>query len=87
MNHVRWENNTLYGISGSSSILLRLDAAAIGTNSDIVVSNNIGAWSAAGGSNSVTIIGVTFENNLWFNVTAGSAAGSGDVTGNPLFAK
>ena len=30
-------------------------------------------------------VGLRFSNNLWFGASAAGAAGSGDVTGNPLF--
>ena len=65
--------------------MLRIDGAATGTHSDVVIANNIAAWTQAGGSNSVSSgTGLTFSNDLWYDVTVGGASGAGDLTGqNP----
>jgi len=69
-------NNTIYG----AQRLINIDAA---THSNSTVQNNIFV-AAAGGTTSVAGAGMTYRNNNWYGVTAGSAAGSGDVIGNPM---
>jgi chitodextrinase len=55
------------------------------THANSLVENNI--FQQAGGLGpSVLGTGVTFQNNAWYGVTPGAAAGSGDVIGNPMFA-
>jgi hypothetical protein len=85
MDHVRWENNTLQGGQLSASQCMKIDPPPSGSHSDVVVANNICAWTNGVGTNAVSPpAGVTLDNQLWFQVTPGGATGTGDVTGDPL---
>ena len=85
MVHVRWVNNTLVGGQTDTASVFTIAAPNTGSHSDVVVANNIATWISGTGTNSVeSLTGLTFSHNLWYNVTAGSAAGTGDATGNPL---
>lgn len=73
-------NNTFHK---TAQEILRI---ATDTHANSVIENNIfhtggGAGTTVGGG------GVTFRNNNWYGVNAGAAAGSGDVVGNPNFAR
>jgi chitodextrinase len=73
-------NNTFYG-TAQAILYISPD-----THSNSVVENNI--FQQAGGAGpSVSGAGVTYRNNNWYGVNAGSAAGSGDVYGNPALAR
>lgn len=69
-------NNTFYR-TAQEIIRITQDAHA-----NSVVENNI-FFQSGGLGPSVAGGGVTFRNNNWYGVTAGVAAGSGDVYGNP----
>lgn len=73
-------HNTFYGIATAAIVHVDDD-----THSNAVIANNIfyqtGIFAptfAGGGS-------VTWRNNLWHGGSAGAAAGTGDLHGNPLF--
>jgi hypothetical protein len=84
MSHVRIENNTLVGGQMGTITPFRLDAPAMGTDTDVVIANNIAAWTSGSAANNIaTTAHRTFTNQLWFNVTVGTGAGAGDVMGNP----
>jgi len=87
MGSVRIVNNTFVGGGTGSSSMMTFDAAAIGSHSGVVIANNICVWTQSGGSNgSLATTGITYEYQNWYNVTPGSASGTGDVTGrNPNF--
>jgi len=87
MTSVRIDNNTFVGGAPGSSSMMRIDAAASGSHSDVVVANNIFDWTGTGAaSNSIgSSTGLTFTNQLWNNVSPGPASGAGDVTGSPNF--
>lgn len=72
-------NNTFYK---TAQEILRITNDA---HANSIVENNI--FQQAGGLGpTVAGGGVTFRNNAWYGVNAGTAAGSGDVIGNPMFA-
>jgi hypothetical protein len=87
MGSVRIVNNTFVGGGTGSSSMMTFDAAAIGSHSGVVIANNICVWTQSGGSNgSLATTGITYGYQNWYNVTPGSASGTGDVTGrNPNF--
>ena len=95
MVHARWENNTVHGGQTGTNNAFEIDAASSnGAHSDVVVANNIGAWTQSGGANWVggsdgqgnTIpAGVTLQYNNWYNVTGTGTSQTGDVNGNPGF--
>ncbi len=69
-------NNTFYK---TAQEILRITQD---THANSVVQNNI--FDQVGGLGpSVSGSGVTFRNNAWYGTTAGAAAGTGDVYGNP----
>ena len=72
-------NNTFYK-AAQEIIRITNDAHA-----NSVVQNNI-FYQSGGMGPSIAGSGVTFKNNAWYGVTAGAAAGAGDVYGNPALA-
>jgi parallel beta-helix repeat protein len=75
-------NNTFYG---TTEALIKIDTDA---HANSVVQNNIfyGSGSPAPTSSGAGQ-GVTYGNNLWYGVTSGAAAGSGDVYGDPMLVR
>jgi parallel beta-helix repeat protein len=69
-------NNTFYG---ASQEILKIDNA---THSGSLVQNNV-FYQTTGLGASVAGGGVTYARNGWYGATAGAAAGSGDVIGDP----
>ncbi|HEX6083727.1 MAG TPA: right-handed parallel beta-helix repeat-containing protein [Thermoanaerobaculia bacterium] len=73
-------NNTFYG---SVEHIIQIDASSQHTNS--IVRNNIFyATASPTPDSSGAGAGVTYSNNLWYGGSAGAAAGTYDVTGNPM---
>jgi parallel beta-helix repeat protein len=82
LRNTRVVNNTFYG---SDEHIIQIDASSQHVNS--FVQNNI--FYATGSptpDSSGAGAGVSYANNLWYGGSAGTAAGPGDVTGNPMFA-
>jgi len=72
-------NNTFYK---GWEALIKIDNDA---HSGTVVENNI--FDQVGGvMSSVATNGITYRSNLWYGGNAGSAAGAGDITANPMLA-
>ncbi len=79
--HARFENNTIVSTSGGS--MLKMQTTTVGAHSDVIIANNICASLSGTATNTSLPTGVTCEYDNWYNTTAGSFAGTGDVTGNP----
>lgn len=78
LKNTRVANNTFHK---TAQEIIRI---AVDAHANSVVENNI--FHTAGGSGtSIAGGGVTFRNNNWYGVNAGTAAGAGDVIGNPNF--
>ncbi|HEX8172607.1 MAG TPA: right-handed parallel beta-helix repeat-containing protein [Thermoanaerobaculia bacterium] len=71
-------NNTFYKAT-AEIIAVNNDA-----HSNSFVENNI-IYQVGGLGPNVAGAGVTYRNNNWYGVASGSAAGTGDVVGNPAF--
>jgi len=82
ITNLKIENNTFVNSTKYSNIAF----ASVGTNTGIVIKNNL--ISQAGALNVIGITnnsGYTFSNNLWSKTPSALAQGSSDVIGNPLF--
>jgi parallel beta-helix repeat protein len=75
-------NNTFYG---SVEHIIQIDASTQHSNS--AVQNNIFyATTSPTPDSSGSGAGVSYSNNLWYGGNAGTAAGTGDVLGDPMLA-
>ena len=79
LKNTRVANNTFHN-TAQEPVVIATDAHA-----NSVIENNI--FSVGGKSGSVAGGGVTFRNNAWYGVSAGTAAGANDVIGNPSFVR
>jgi parallel beta-helix repeat protein len=74
-------NNTVYNATD------RLLSISSDAHSGSLVANNIFYQVSGSGMASVAGSGITYRNNNWYGGSAGAAAGSGDVVGDPRLAK
>ncbi|HVT44084.1 MAG TPA: right-handed parallel beta-helix repeat-containing protein [Thermoanaerobaculia bacterium] len=74
-------NNTLYN---ATHLMLSISSDS---HSNSAVANNIFYQATGNGMASVAGSGITYRNNNWYGGSPGSAAGSGDVIGDPQLVK
>jgi len=73
-------NNTFYTATGTM-LVIEQDAGHTNT----VIANNIFYQTGSGAMSEVAAnSGLSFQNNCWYGGSAGSAAGSGDMSADPL---
>ena len=86
MSSWRIENNTLVGGTTGSQDLLEMDAPLSGAHTDVIFANNLFDWTSGSNASATRVVqagGVSYNHSLWFGASAGGAAGSGDVSGDP----
>lgn len=81
LRNTKVTNNTFYH---SVDEIIRIDTDAHSNN---VVENNIFDQTGSPAPRYAGTTGTTYRNNLWYGGSAGPAAGTGDVYGDPQFVK
>jgi parallel beta-helix repeat protein len=74
-------NNTVYNATD------RILSISSDAHSNSLVANNVFYQVSGSGMASVAGSGITYRNNNWYGGSAGAAAGTGDVVGDPRLAK